>query len=102
MEKTIEQMKDYIIHHSIALNRTFTCEGAKKAGQLIAHTGAVYFIEENSEAKNHICSFGVSDDMTKIECNRLAKSFVNAFLSCSVSITSTSGNFLFNSFTTSM
>ena len=45
-EKTIEQMKDYIIHHSIALNKTFTREGAKKAGQLIAHTGAVYFIEE--------------------------------------------------------
>ena len=78
-KNTIEQMKDYIIHHSIALNRTFTREGAKKAGQLIAHTGAVYFIEENSEAKNHICSFEVSDDMTKIECNRLAKSFVNAY-----------------------
>ena len=78
-EKTIEQMKDYIIHHSVALNRTFTREGMKKAGQLIAHTGAVYFIEENSEAKSYICSFEVSDDMTKIECNRLAKNFVNAY-----------------------
>ena len=78
-EKTIEQMKDYIIHHSVALNRTFTREGMKKAGQLIAHTGAVYFIEENSEVKSYICSFEASDDMTKIECNRLAKSFVNAY-----------------------
>ena len=87
-KKTIEQIKDFIIHYSITLNRTFTREGAKKAGHLIADGGSIYFIEEHSEVKNVICgikvffhifNFEVPDDMRKIECNRLAKSFVNAY-----------------------
>ena len=78
-ENIIEQKKDFIVNHSVVLNRTFTRDGVKKAGQLIAHTGTVYFIEENSEMKNYICSFEAYDNMTKIECNRLAKNFVNTY-----------------------
>lgn len=78
-EKTIEQMKDYIIHHSVTLNKTFTRDGMKKTGRLIVNTGAIYFIEENSEIKNFICNFDVSDELSKIECNRLAKNFINTY-----------------------
>ncbi len=77
--KTIEQMKNYIVHHSVALNRTFTHDGTKKAGRLITHTGEIYFVEEDSEIKNFICNFDISNELSKIECNRLAKNFINAY-----------------------
>lgn len=79
---TIENLKNGLINHSLALKHTFDENGNPRQGALIADKGTVFFIPSNpnegERSKWVMTTVSKLDDenLTKIECNRMAKEFV--------------------------
>lgn len=82
---TIENLKNALINHSVALKHTFEENGTPRQGTLIADKGTVFFVptnpKEGERSKWVITTVSKLDDknLTKIECNRMAKEFVNKY-----------------------
>ena len=82
---TIEDVKNRLINNSVALRHTFEDDGTPRQGTLIADKGTVFFVptkhKEGERSKWVITTVSNLDDknLTKIECNRIAKEFVKNY-----------------------
>lgn len=79
---TIENLKNRLINHSVALKHTFDEKCCPLQGTLVADKGTVFFVpafpKEGERFKWVMTTVSKLDDanLTKIECNRMAKEFV--------------------------
>lgn len=82
---TIENLKNRLINHSVALKHTFDENAIPRQGALIADKGTVFFVpaspKEGERSKWVMTTISKLDDanLTKIECNRMAKEFVKKY-----------------------
>ena len=82
---TIEDVKNRLINNSVALRHTFNKDGNSRDGILKAERGTVYFIPTTPDIGERpkwvITTVSAIDDknLTKIECNRIAKEFVKNY-----------------------
>ena len=82
---TIENLKNRLINYSVALKYTFDENGTPRQGALIADKGTVFFVlsdpNEGECDRRVMTTVSKLDDenLTKIECNRMAKEFVKKY-----------------------
>lgn len=82
---TIENLKNRLINHSVALKHTFDEKCCPLQGTLVADKGTVFFVpafpKEGERFKWVMTTVSKLDDanLTKNECNRMAKEFVKKY-----------------------
>lgn len=82
---TIENVKNNVINHSVALRHTLDENGNFRDGVLKAEKSTIYFIpktpNESERSKWVIATVSKIDNenLTKIDCNRMAREFVKTY-----------------------
>jgi hypothetical protein len=77
-ERTVEQLHDWMTQHSCALRRTFTEDGKPRSLEMIQDKGGIYVTDDNGKY-NYIGGFTPDDELSKVDCNRLAKDFIKTY-----------------------
>lgn len=82
---TIQNVKDHLINHSVALRHTLDENENFRNGTLKADKGTIYFIPETlnegerSQWVMEVISVDDDNKLTKIDSNRMAKEFVRTY-----------------------